>query len=79
MHDGKERLELYPLSEFGPRIVSKQTIIEQLDHTPEHGDFFILFEIKSSSPVQTDGLKLPPNKRYSGANPEFMRLREVLK
>lgn len=79
MHDGNENLELFELKDSGPRIVSKQTITDLLEHEPQHGDFFILFEIKSSEPIKKDGLKLPPSKRGKGANPEFMRLREVLK
>lgn len=79
MHDGHDRLELYELKDLGPRIVSKQTVINLLGHTPKHGDFFILFEIKSSEPIKNEGLKLPPSKRGKGANPEFMRLREVLR
>lgn len=78
MHNGNERFELFELKDSGPRIVSKQTIIKLLDHTPSHGDFFILFELKNTSPVKTEGLKLPPSKRGKGANPEFMRLREVI-
>ncbi len=78
MHNGNEKLELFELKDSGPRIVSKLTIIKLLDHTPRHGDFFILFELKSSTPFKTDGLKLPPSKRRKGANPEFMRLRDVL-
>ena len=79
MHDGNENLELFELKDSGPRIVSKQTITDLLEHEPQHGDFFILFEIKSSEPIKKEGLKLPPSKRGKGANPEFMRLREVLK
>lgn len=79
MHNGNERLELFELKDSGPRIVSKQTITHLLSHEPRHGDFFILFELKNSRPVKTKGLKLPPSKRGKGANPEFLRLREVLK
>lgn len=78
MHNGNERLELFELKDSGPRIVSKQTIIKLLGHTPRHGDFFILFDIKSSTPIRIEGLKLPASKRGKGANPEFMRLREVI-
>lgn len=76
MHDGKERLELFRLSNAGPRIVSKQTIVDLLDHEPSHGEFFLLFDIEIGNPIQTDGLKLPKFNGHPSA-PEFFRLSEI--
>lgn len=76
MHNGNDRTELYRLSSAGPRIVSKQTIVDLLGHEPSHGEFFLLFDLESDKPIQTEGLVIPKfgNDRYS---PDFMRLSEI--
>ena len=76
MHNGNDRTELYRLSNAGPRIVSKQTIVDLFDHEPT-GDFFLLFDLESDKPIQTEGLIIPKhgNDRYV---PEFLRMSEIV-
>lgn len=76
MHNGVNRTELYRLSSAGPRLVTKQTIIDLFNHEPNHGEFFFLFDIDSTKPIKTEGLVIPKygNDRYV---PDFMRMSEI--
>lgn len=76
MHNGSDRLELYRLSSAGPRIVSRQTIVDLFNYEPSEGELFLLFDLESTTPIQTEGLVVPKhgNDKYV---PEFMRMSEV--
>ena len=78
MHNGSDRLELYRLSSAGPRIVSRQTIEDIFNYEPSEGQLFLLFDLESDQPIQTEGLVLPKFK-LGKYQPEFMRMSEITK
>lgn len=78
LHDAKnaERV-IYKLNEKGPRIVSKQTLID-LGFEPSHGDFFFAFDLADKKPCFTieEGVHLPNVKaKYA---PYYLTLSELV-
>lgn len=78
LHDAKnaERV-VYKLNEKGPRLVSKQTLID-LGFEPSHGDFFFAFDLADKKPCLTieEGVHLPNVKaKYA---PYYLTLSELV-
>lgn len=78
LHDARNAdRKLYLLNEKGPRIVSKQTLVD-MGFKPSHGDFFFVFDIADIEHTISimPEVKLPNVKaKY---NPYFLTFSEVL-
>lgn len=79
LHDAKNaERKMYLLNEKGPRIVSKQTLVD-MGFAPSHGEFFFVFDIMDSENTISldESLKLPNVKaKY---DPYFLTFKEVMK
>lgn len=67
---------LYKLNNRGPRIASRQALVEK-GFTPKHGDFFFVFDmVESEQPVRIDSKIILPkgNKKYE---PFFIAVNEL--
>lgn len=79
IHDAQNiERKLYLLTEKGPRIVSKQTLVD-MGFNPSHGEFFFVFDIVDTEhPILIEpSLHLPNIKaKYE---PYFLTLKELMK
>jgi len=78
LHDAQnaERI-VYLLNSKGPRIVSKQTLLD-MGFYPSHGDFFLVFDIEDvNHPIDIDPNVILPNvkKKY---DPYFLSFSELI-
>lgn len=78
LHDAKNaERRMYLLNEKGPRIVSKQTLID-MGFDPSHGDFFFVFDlIDTEHPIEIDPSVILPNVKAK-YNPYFLSFSEVM-
>ena len=78
LHDAKNAdRKMYLLTELGPRIVSKQTLLD-MGFTPSHGEFFFVFDIKDTEhSVDIDPNVSLPNVKQK-FDPYFLSFREVM-
>lgn len=78
LHDAKnaERI-LYLLNEKGPRIVSKQTLVD-MGFNPSHGDFFFVFDIIDvEHQIEIDKSVVLPNVKQK-YNPYFLSFKDLM-
>lgn len=77
IHDAKNmKRELYKLNEKGPRIVSKQTLVD-MGFTPQHGEFFLAFDLdnSASTPINPENISnISIKNKYA---PYFVKYAEV--
>lgn len=78
LHDARNaERKLYLLNEKGPRIVSKQTLVD-MGFTPSHGDFFFVFDIIDiEHPVDIHPDMVLPNVKAK-YDPYFLSLSELM-
>ena len=79
LHDAKNaERRMYLLNEKGPRIVSKQTLVD-MGFEPAHGDFFFVFDlIDTKHPIEIDPNIILPNVKAK-YNPYFLSFSEVMR